>query len=188
MSPAITSLAGSLNGDTLTLTGAAQDPDGDFAQAQINLNDGSGAVVHSLQAFAVNFGSQTTISYNFQVTGLIHFPSAVRATLTFIDNQGNRSAGVIVDFGRADSGGPTLNNVQFDSSIPVMVIKGDFGGQLILEINGVIVTPPLKIKIKAGGAKLKIGGDMNDLNLHSGLNRVRVLNGGLHSNIFLLSL
>ncbi len=189
VSPSINSLAGNLNGDVLTLTGTAQDPDGDFAQAQITLTDGAGGIVNSMPQFAVNFGSQTTVAYNFQVPGLIQFPAAVRATLMFTDSKGNRSAGVVADFSRADSGGPTLNNVTFDASGAVMVIKGGaFDGQLTLEINGLTAAPPLKIKIKGGGGKLKIGGDMNDLHLHGGANRVRVLDNGLRSNIFVLSL
>jgi len=57
-----------------------------------------------------------------------------------------------------------------------------------LEINGLIVAPPLKIKVKGGGAKLKIGGSGTDLNLKNGPNRLRMLSGGLRSNIVVLTL
>jgi hypothetical protein len=86
-----------------------------------------------------------------------------------------------------DPGGPTVKKVSYDGE--TMTIKGsDFGGNLQLEVNDVIVGPPLKIKVKGSGGKLKIAGSQAELNLHAGANRVRVIADGLRSAVKTLSL
>jgi hypothetical protein len=86
-----------------------------------------------------------------------------------------------------DPGGPTLKKVSYDGA--TMTIKGSgFNGALQLEVNDVVVGPPLKIKLKSTGAKLKIKGSQAELNLHSGSNRVRVVANGLRSAIKTFSL
>jgi hypothetical protein len=81
-----------------------------------------------------------------------------------------------------DPGGPVLNKASYENS--VMTIKGSgFSGSLQLEVNGSIVGPPRKIKVKGGGAKLKIGGTRSQLNLQTGDDRVRVIADGLRSAV-----
>jgi hypothetical protein len=81
-----------------------------------------------------------------------------------------------------DPGGPTLKKVAYDGS--VMTIKGSpFNGTLELEVNDELVAPPLNIKRKSSGKKLKIKGSASGLNLHSGSNRIRVIANGLRSAV-----
>ena len=71
-----------------------------------------------------------------------------------------------------------------------MVLKGSgLGDQLTLEVNGVVVAPPLVVKAKGSGAKAKVAGSQSTLNLRTGTNRIRLLSAsGLRSNLYLLNL
>ena len=92
--------------------------------------------------------------------------------------------------GGGDPGGPHINKVTFSAEAGLMVIKGTgLSGPLTLEVNGVVVTPPLVVKPKASGAKAKVAGSMAALNLRSGLNQIRLRNAAaLQSNVFALNL
>ena len=59
---------------------------------------------------------------------------------------------------------------------------------LEVEINGRVVAPPQKIKIKGAGSKLLISGDANQLALRSGANRVRVRTSQVEGVAFLWAL
>jgi hypothetical protein len=182
-SPVINSLQAELEGDDLTLTGMAADPEGDIVQAQSDLLDGVGQVVGHTDPFAVSFGSSTTIAFSLTVNNLNAIPAAVRASLTFIDRRGNRSAVKTADFSNGDAGGPTLSNASYQGN--KLIIKGGgFANQVLIEINGRVVS----IIPSASDKKVKIKGTLTGLNLRSGANRLRVLNGDLRSNIFLLNL
>jgi hypothetical protein len=81
---------------------------------------------------------------------------------------------------------PPLSHVVVKSAIfdpsGLLVIKGtDFVAPLEIEINGVIVTPPLKAKVK-GTAKIKTPGTAAQLGLHAGANSVRLRVNGLYTN------
>jgi hypothetical protein len=135
----------------------------------------------------VSFGGATTTTFSLLVTGLNSAPAATKASLVFIDSQGNRSSAAAGDFSQADPGGPDLKTASFNGE--TMTIKGSgFGGSLELEVNGQVVAPPRKIKVKGSGKKLKINGSQSDLNLRAGPNRVRITNGTLRSNLFVLTL
>jgi hypothetical protein len=56
-----------------------------------------------------------------------------------------------------------------------------------LEVNGVIVTPPLKVKVKSD-AKAKVGGTAAELGLHAGANSVRLRINGLFTNTVTVNL
>jgi hypothetical protein len=58
---------------------------------------------------------------------------------------------------------------------------------LTVEINGMVVAPPRSIKIKKSGRKLIVKGNTSQLNLRSGINRLRVRNGAGWSNAVGLS-
>ncbi|HYV04557.1 MAG TPA: hypothetical protein VFB82_08230, partial [Blastocatellia bacterium] len=99
----------------------------------------------------------------------------------FIDSKGNRSSAATADFSTADPGGPAVNNASYTGS--KLTIKGaSLGGQLQIEINGKVVAAGFS----AGERKLKIKGNPSSLNLHQGSNRLRVVNGSLRSNLFVL--
>ena len=180
--PAINRLQADLTGDELTLTGAAADPDGDITQAQVNLLDAAGQIVGHTDPFAVSFGSATADTFRLTVNNLNAFPAAVVASLTLIDRRGNRSAAAAADFSGADAGGPTVSNASYNGS--KLMIKGaGFGNQVLIEINGRVVS----ISPSAGVGKLKLKGSPEHFNLRDGANRLRVLNGNLRSNLFVLT-
>jgi kumamolisin len=188
--PVINSLSAELAGSVLTFSGAATDPKGNIAEADIILLDGTGAVVGSTGAFAVTFGSETSVSLDgLGVSNMGNFPTALTAGLFLIDSQGNESVVAIANFSQADPGGADITSVALNSANGPLVIKGTgFSSPIQLEVNGVIVGPPVPVKIKAAGSKLKITASEVALNLNSGPNRIRVLVNGLNSNIFVLTL
>jgi hypothetical protein len=185
--PAISSVTGGLSGDSLTLNVSVSDADGDLAQAQVTLLNQSNSVVTQLQPITLVTDPSPIRTLTLTINGMGQFPAALKMSVALVDSRSNRSGVSTFDFSRADSGGPDLRNASFDGVGPMIIKGGPFTGALQLEINGVIVTPPLRIKIK-GGAKLKIAGSQSELNLRSGANRVRLLNNGLRSNIFVLTI
>lgn len=187
--PVITNLTGRLAGDVLTLTGTGTDLDGDIVQAQSRTFNTSGGLVGQTEVFNVSVGSTSSVTFVISLPGLNGFPTAVRASLILIDSRTNRSAEAIASFGEPDPGGPNISNAAYNVDGGVLIVKGPgFGDQLQLEVNGVVVAPPPRIKIKGGGTKLKIAGSLGDLNLRNGANRVVIVNGGLRSNIFVMVL
>ncbi|HXG93227.1 MAG TPA: NF038122 family metalloprotease [Blastocatellia bacterium] len=185
--PVINSVTGGLSGNTLTLMVNAADPDGDLAQAQVSLLDGSNNVLTQFQPVTLVNDPSPTRTLTLTVTSMNQFPAALKASVALTDSRTNRSGASTLDFSLADAGGPNMRSASYDGSSS-MTIKGSFSGTLQLEINGVIVAPPLRIKVKGGGAKLKIAGAPSELNLHAGANRVRVLSNSLRSNIIVLTL
>lgn len=188
--PRINSLSAVLRGDILTLSGSASDPNRDVIQGQVFLFSGSGQTLGNTNPFDLEGAEgQDTFSFQVQVSGLNQFPTAALAGLVLIDRAGNRSARATADFSQPDPGGPIVRSAFYNPPEGPLVIKGDGfpGSQLQIEINGVIVAPPQPIKVKGGGVKLKIPGTAGQLNLRSGPNRVRVIRGGLFSNIFIMT-
>jgi hypothetical protein len=181
-SPLITSLQADLDGDVVTLTGVVVDPDGDIVQARSNLLDGARQIVGKTDPFDVSFGSSTTVNFTLTVSNLNSIPAAVIASVTFIDRRGNHSAEIAADFSNADSGGPTLSNVSYNGN--KLIIKGSrFSAQVLIEINGRV----LGISPSANNKKVKVKGSASRLNLRSGPNRLRIYNGSLRSNLFVLN-
>ncbi len=179
--PTIGSLSGNLVGDRLTLMGSANDVQGDFSQAQVTLLDANNSTVR--QDTPVTFNpTGSAVSINIVVTGLISAPTAFKASLVLIDGAGNRSVAAVADFSQADTGGATIRKAIVNSDS--MVLKGDgFVGPAQIEVNGLIISPP-NIKVKGSGAKIVITGTNSQVNIHSGSNRVREIQGaGLKSNI-----
>jgi hypothetical protein len=84
-----------------------------------------------------------------------------------------------------DAAAPTINSVTYNGAKFRIKGKG-FTGIVQVEINGVVVAPPLEIA--NSGKKLQINADATSLNLRSGTNQVRVLNNGVESNTVALSL
>lgn len=186
--PLISTVTARLSGDVLTLTGTGADLDGDIVQAQARFFNISGGLVGQTEAFNVSLGSTPSLSFVISIPGLNGFPVATKASLVLIDSLTNRSAEVSAIFGQSDPGGPNISNASYDVGGGIMVVKAaGFGSQIQLEVNGVVVAPPQKIKIK-GGAKLKIPGSSGQLNLRNGANRVVVVSGGLRSNLFVMTL
>jgi hypothetical protein len=186
--PAVAGLKADLIGNTLTLTGTGTDTQNALTQADVAIMDSTGKVVGDTSPFVFAFGASPS-SFAISLTHMENYPSGVTASLILIDSGGAHSSAVTAAFGNADPGGPDMSSVSFDDVGELMLIKGGgFTGQLQLEINGVMVAPPPKIKIKGGGSKLKIVASGATLNLHNGMNRVRMMNNGERSAIVVLTL
>lgn len=186
--PLISVLSANLDGDILTLAGAALDAEMDVNHADVAIFDATGA---QLGTAPLNLAPPpaTAFGFEFDFSGLNEFPTAALVTMRFTDAAGNQGSPVLADFSLADPNGPELRKVNFFDVDVVMVIKGSgLSGNMELEVNGVTVAPPARLKPKASAAKLKALGTMSELNLHTGANRIRLTANGLRSNIFVLNL
>jgi hypothetical protein len=86
---------------------------------------------------------------------------------------------------QANPAGPTITSVNYNGT--KLKIKGKgFTATLQVEINGVVIAPPLAISHSV--KKLQIKADAATLNLQTGTNQIRVLNDGVQSNTLALSL
>jgi hypothetical protein len=113
--------------------------------------------------------------------------SGERAVITQADLAALDAIGYGAD--QADLGAPNLKKASINSTGKLIIKGSGFSKENIeIEVNFVIISPPLKAKVKGSGAKIKIGGSMAELNLHAGANQVRVIQNGLRSNIFILNL
>ncbi len=184
--PSTSQMTARLDGDSLTITGIATDPDGDIKQGQIALLDKSDTFIVSSQVFDVNFGTSISFNFTLRFTNFSNFPTATKVRLNLFDGRNNSSAPVIADFGQTEPGGATIRKGSYDGF--TIALKGsDFvSGSTQIEVNGVIVTPP-KIKVKGSGGKCIITGSTTELNLRSGANRIRTRINNSFSNIFVLS-
>jgi hypothetical protein len=179
--PLIRSLSASLDGDVLTLNVTAFDSQGDIKEAQVKLLDGAGQLVAETPRFPVSVGTSTEVSFLLAVTNLKSFPTVVQASLTLTDGEGQTGQAVSTDFSQADPEGPVVSNVTYNGS--KLRIKGrGLGGDLQIEINGRIVASGTSVLNK----KVIVKGSSTFLNLRGGPNRVRVRNGQLWSNIFIV--
>ncbi|HEY6328061.1 MAG TPA: hypothetical protein VI756_01900 [Blastocatellia bacterium] len=192
--PTVTGLQASLSGNLLTLTGTAQDAGGDMTEANVVFLDGSGNPLGTTTPFPYDFGTATTVNFNITVQGLNQYLQALQASLTIIDNQGNTSTPIVASFANGDPGGPQLSLFDFDGLHNMLTIKGSaFKTPTQLEVDGEVVAPPLKVKIKGGskkkgGTKLVIDATGPQLNLNSGFNRVRVISNGLRSQLIVVTI
>ncbi|MEW6129290.1 MAG: NF038122 family metalloprotease [Acidobacteriota bacterium] len=188
--PVVNALAARLDGDTLTLSGTATDLEADVTKASFKLFDESGKELLAYPDSDVDFGGLQTGNFNFSFSGMAQTNTltAVRITLLLTDAKGNRSSVYTANFNQADAGGPTIKNVTFDNEGDVTIFKGVAftNAAYQVEINGVMVTPPLNAKLK--GVKIKMSGTRAQAGLHAGLNRVRLRLNGAYSNLFLLKL
>jgi hypothetical protein len=185
--PAIFNINADLEGDDLRLNCAGSDCDGDFAMAEAIILDEAGRAVSSISRFAINSGDSNQVESELNIHGLSAFAQAARASVVLVDREGNRSPEAIIDFSKTQPGGLALTGASFDQSKLTLKARGVADG-LELEINGNLVAPPRKIKIKKSGGKLLIAGSASQLNLRQGLNRIRMKNIRGWSNIFLLNL
>lgn len=175
---------GSLVGNTLTITGNAVVANLVLSTARIQPLDSAGQSLGPQSSIPVNAVGTSAVALDFDLLGLENFLSATAVEVTLVDDKGNESAPVRLNFGQADAGGPTISNLSYNGK------KLKFTGTGLvstaqLEVNGQIYLTP--IKSKGGGTKATVKGTPMTLRLQSGANRVRVISGGLRSNIFVLN-
>jgi hypothetical protein len=185
--PAIFNLNAHLDGDSLELSYTGVDLDGDFATADPGILDESGRPLKQASSFAINSGNSTRIESQLSIAGMRAIPTAARASLVLVDQNGNRSSEAIIDLTTPETGGLTVIGASFDGSRLTLNTRGLTDG-LQVEVNGQIVAPPRGIKVKGSGNKMIIKGDAGTLALHQGPNRIRVKNINGWSNIFLLNI
>lgn len=184
--PVVFNLKPHLEGDALRIDYAAIDRDGDFQTAEVNILNEAGNVVTSTSRSAINSGGATHAESQLTITGLGAIPTASRAAVVLIDHAGNRSAETVVDFGKAETGGLTLQGASFDGAKLKLNARGA-ATNLELEINGQLVAPPKKIKTNGSGSKITIKGRAEQLALKPGANRIRLKNINGWSNIFIFN-
>lgn len=185
--PAIFNIDAHLDGDVLRLDCAVMDRDGDFATAEVSILDEAELAVIAPSSYALNFGVQTHIESQLAIDGLSALPTARLARVVLIDRSGNRSAAAMVDLSKGEAGVPPLNTASFTGSKLTLKVRG-LAENLELEINGRVVAPARKIKVKGSRAKLVINGDSSQLSLQRGANRIQVKNANGWSNILILSI
>jgi hypothetical protein len=174
---------GSLVGNTLTITGDAVVANLVLSTARVELFDKAGNSLGEQSSIPINAVGASAVTLNFALLGFENFLSATAAEITLVDDKGNESAPLRVDFGQADSGGPTIANLSYNGKKLKLTGSG-LVSTAQLEVNGVVVPATIKSK---GGAKATIKGTPAALGLQSGANRVRFISGGLRSNIFVLN-
>lgn len=177
--------AGSLRGDVLTLVGQVSTTDGagPVTKADVVLLDGNGGTLQTLPTMTI--ATDGAGFFEFDVAGLASQPAALRASVTFSDNAGNRSAARVIGFGGAESGAPNI------TSVKVKGTKLKLGGSLFninmqLEVNGTLIPLPNGSKVNATGTKATI--QTASLTLRTGANRLRLVSAdGRQSNILILT-
>lgn len=185
--PAISTLAADLNGDVLTLTGAAADADGDVVQVEAKFLNQKGNAVAQTAPFAADFGITPTLALRLRFTGLGGLAEATQVSVVLIDSRGNRSPAASADFSGGDPGAVKLIEASYDGGR--LLIRGKrLTGDAQVEVNGVIVTPPASANVTPNGKKLTIVAPSAALNLRTGSNRIRVISGGLRSSLLVASL
>src|SRR5207244_1343792 len=158
-----------------------------IVKASVKLFNEAGSEIISLPNVPVNFATAQSGNFTIPLNGLSQSNalSVVRVSLVLTDAKGNSSSAVMASFNQADADGAILKSVSFDAAGQVMVLKSSsFTGAIQVEINGVVVTPPLTAKLK--GAKIKLSGTASQMGLRTGANRVRLLVNGTYSNLFVL--
>lgn len=174
---------GSLTGNTLTVNGVATVANLKLVSASVKLLDATGATLTTLPATALNQVGSSFVPLTLTVNGLDGFLAATSAEVTLFDDKSNASIPLRVDFGSADSGGPTITTLSYNGK-KMKVVGTGLSSSVQLEVNGVVTTATIKAK---GSTKLNVKGTTAALGLRSGANRVRILSGSLRSNIFVLT-
>ncbi|MEK6325650.1 MAG: NF038122 family metalloprotease [Acidobacteriota bacterium] len=185
--PAIGALAADLNGEVLTVTGAASDIDGDVVQAEAQFLDQKGRPVAHSAPFSTDFGIISTLALRLRFTDMGGPADATQISLVLIDSRGNRSPAVTADFSGGDPGAPKVTAAFYQGGS--LIVKGKrMTGAVQVEVNGVIVSPPASAVVAASGKKLTITAPSASLNLRTGANRIRVIGGGLRSSLLVATL
>lgn len=185
--PMISTLEADLNGDVLTVTGAAADADGDVVQAQAQFLDPKGRSLGQTAPFSTDFGLISSIPVRLKFTGMGGPVEATQISLVLIDSRGNRSPAFTADFSAGDPGSPKLTSAFYDGVS--LIVKGKrMAGNIQVEVNGVIVSPPATAGLAASGKKLTITAPSAELNLRTGPNRIRLISGGLRSSLLVATL
>jgi Subtilase family len=184
--PSITALSAVLDGNVLQLSATAVDPDADVASWRATIYDQGGASLGNTGFVAFSGALPTEASVALQLTGLEEAPTAASVGLVLQDATALLSDEVRADFGQGDSGGPRITSVVFRAKARRLLLVGSgfVRRGTFLELNG--TASAKAAKVNKARTRATIQGSAGRLNLRSGANRVRLLVGGLRSNIVVL--
>lgn len=174
-----------ISGSTLNVTSGVTSANRRIASVRTSLLDSANQVLGSPVTTSVGAVdvAQTDVNYTVSIASA---PTAAKLSVVAIDGDGVVSAPTVLDFSVAEPGGGNITAVSHNGK--KLVISGTgFAGTLTVEVNGVIVAPPLTIKLKGGGAKIQVKANAATLGLVSGTNRIRVTSNGAFSNLFFLN-
>jgi hypothetical protein len=110
-----------------------------------------------------------------------------RDVITENDLAALRSFGYTVTADQTTPDAPVISKASFNGRKLKLVGTG-FSGQVQVEINGQLVSPPVESTINSSGKKLRMRASQTDLNLQSGPNQAQVISNGARSNAFAFTL
>ena len=183
--PEITHLSGRINGETLAMTGLAVNPASNAITAQLALLDSSGTSLVEYPPVPFSPGESAIADFSLDFVGINLWRAAAQASLTFVDQAGNRSAPITAGILKGDGGGPNLVSLSYDRLVLKVKAKR-LSEPFSLEVNGEVVSIS-NVTFK-GSKKVVVGATPADLHLRNGPNRVRVISNGLRSNAIVLDL
>lgn len=181
----VDSVTATVTGTTLNVVTGVTSANRRIASVRTTLLDSANQVLGT--PIVTNVGTvgevQTEVSYPVPFATAL---TAAKVSVVATDGDGIQSAATVLDFSVAEPGGGNVTLAKHNGKKLTITGTG-FTGTLTLEVNGVIVAPPIAIKIKAGGAKLNIKGSAAALGLVAGTNRIRVTSNGAFSNLYFLN-
>ena len=111
----------------------------------------------------------------------------VRETISDNDLAALHIMGFSVGASSGEADTPVINNVAFNGAKKLKIVGKGFGGQLEVEINGRVISPPATMTLSTA-KKLILKAPRADLNLQSGTNQIHVIRDGVRSNAFTITL
>ncbi|MBK6426682.1 MAG: NF038122 family metalloprotease [Blastocatellia bacterium] len=181
----VDSVTATFSGSTLNVVSGVTSANRRVASVRTSLLDSANQVLGSPLVTSVGSVGEVQTEVNYPVS-IASAPTAAKVSVVAIDGDGIESAPTVLDFSVAEPGGGNITSAKHNGKKLTITGTG-FTGTLTLEVNGVIVAPPIAIKLKGGGTKLSIKGSAATLGLVSGTNRIRVSSNGAFSNLFFLN-
>ena len=182
----IDSISAKIQGDALTITGIAVNIGSSDIEAQVTLLDDSGNPVNAYPLVSFNPGQLAIADFALELPGINRWRAATQANVSLLNRFGNRNASLTTGILTGDPEGPRLLSLSFDGG--VLRFKGKrLIAPLSLEVNGEVVSIQ-NITFK-GSKKVVVAMSSAELQLSSGPNRVRIIDGnGLRSSALILNL
>jgi len=183
--PEIGDLSGRMQGDMLTITGLAVNPGSAAIEAKLIVLDGSGNALNEYPLAAFHSDESSIAGFSLEFAGINEWRAATHASLTLIDQLGNRSsAPITTGILKGDPEGPNLVSLTFDGRVLRIKAKR-LNERPSLEVNGEVV--PISNVTFKGAKKVQVEATADELRLGRGPNRVRIIDSnGLRSNAMVL--
>jgi hypothetical protein len=176
----IASLEARLDGDVVTFTGTLASTPLAVASARVTMLDWDFRPVHDTPRFAVAIGEQA--DFTLEVAGFGDYPAALAARLTLFDASDVELGSALGDFSGGDAGGPQIRRATLARS-GLKIAGAGFVDGAVIEVDGVPVGLDVPVRAKRSGTRLSARGAVAALGFRRGYNRVRVVVGGLRSNL-----